>query len=1020
MVAEGLEEFAAGLVGRPYLTSLFLRRMETGELGVAPRAGGPLRPVTLDELRTMLGAAGWRGGPIQVWAPSESAGDPAQPHDMTVDEEPGSEGSGYERSGYERSGYGGWESEESSFGEPVFEGSESVPPENEEPAAVALQGQLRGWAADLRTEFWLPSSGGGQRVVEGRLTLVRGGWRAVRPPKIQGERRLTPPLWLEVSMEGFLEPASLNDVVVLANGAASLTLSRYLDQLPFLRALDRLDAGIIELVLPRYRGGVGAFIGSSVRTPLFEETVDHVRPASLPLLLEMAGYQGGSDRRAVRLWTPGGPGSSEQTLRNVIRTDVLVLPVNSHGEFDEAGGGPRAVDADGEPTSWRVFGTPVDRGVHRWESAGGVARPRVGDAVARTEAGLVSLVDDGAWAVAMATDEGRARNDVFAVAKFRIRRDAAGDFQFLSARSDGSFRALSPEQMVDFLELRGWQRDRQALAVLNPADDQLTVESSAAAWEQVGRAAGAFVFGPAAGNTAAFLPGRGLVAVGSDRSPGSWEVLYAPGGAAAPLVTDPLGRLWPPQAPAWMTMAAGGLAAPDDGMVGRSLQQYTASARELNYPEEFQLDLPVMQDGRLGVTIGSGEVRPLDEVGPAAVAAAAVAAAAQATFPGPIDAVSLWTPPPSFPAPQVFLRDVERLAAAFGPDIRFNLRTVAPAILPSESPDGPGISRPPKNGTRIIDTGNLDAGDDAFGVWGFDARLGESGAPEFVVQEWVGTSRTLSPTEMLDYLMDQGWRPGQPIVVAETLRDDRSGPDELSHDTVTRLAWSRVGETADVFVFAPPLAEDVIQIAGYPVLANGERQWEIVHAPAGRPVPLVTDGVGRLRVPDAPAWLTMAGNGLAAPTAAMRNNRDRYQSADQGYPDDVFQLDLPLLPDGHLGVGFGDGTAHRFDEVGVDAALHAAWQVGERPINAVLLRTEAPAAENQYAAFRGDAVRLAAAFGEPVILIRARQGAGFDGNSLQEAVAAVMGQPSHEGRILAEGLEVIFPPESPGGSAAEQ
>ncbi|MCM3923092.1 hypothetical protein ND748_15650 [Frankia sp. AiPs1] len=569
VVAEGMEGLAEGLVGQPHVTSLFLRRTRLGELGVAPRAGGRLTPVTSEVLERMLTAAGWRGGPVQVWAPSESA--------------------------------------------PNADASDDALDESEE--TQALTSQLQRLARDLRTEIWLPRDGVPQRVVNGQLTASADHrpWIAVLPYVNPGNRRLTPPQWLESAPDGFLTPGDVRGPVILANGAASLTLPDYLDQLPFLRALDQWNTGIVELVLPALEGGIGV-IGRYGEARIFwedqegrrdddsdsedAERSDYGDPRSwFFAFLRSAGWQRDYDQRAVRLWTAGGPGRSERILRRVIRTEVLVLDENSHGAFDAAGGGPRAIGADGEPTQWRISGPYVDLGVHRWESVDGRAVPRSG-----------AVMFPGAETL------------------------------------DGTGEPFDVTRDVDPLA--------------EPEADG----------------------GPA---------GEGR---------GTGEVLQAPTDGTVPVVTDALGHVSPPQAPVWLRMVAGGLASPDEQMVRSNIERYTAAS--LGYSSgAFPLDLPLLPDGRLGVTFGNGDVRSVEEIGMQAVVDAARAAGG-----GPIGTVVLWTVPPvEESAYRVFQSEIGRLAEAFGRPVAHVPRGTDP-FAPHEVPGGPPLrrrnraARPPGNG----------------------------------------------------------------------------------------------------------------------------------------------------------------------------------------------------------------------------------------------------------------------------------------------------------------------------------
>ncbi|WP_220386477.1 hypothetical protein [Frankia sp. ArI3] len=676
VVGEGMAGLAEGLVGQPHVTSVFLPRTEDGELGVASRAGGEVVPVTLEVLRAMLAAAGWRGGPVQVWAPSGPAATAADQNDTDSD---------------------------SDF--------------DEDPEFSRLVNQLRAFSRNparwflLPTEFWLPEQGASQRVVEGRLTAQPGrsgrAWREVRARHIPGES-LRVPSWLSVAEDGSLALAEIESPMEWNGVLASVTLADYLDQLPLLQALNRANTGVLDVVLPSHEGGVGMTRPDGTRVRFRDDFEDDPGDGVAgPTFAEFLQRELGDVRhfRALRLWTAGGPGRSERMLERFAAStglEVLVLDASSHGAFD--GAGPRSVDGQGRPTPWRVIGPLADQGASRWESVDGVARPRRDDAVVRTSTGLIQQGSDSS---PENVRESPNRDDLYDVRNFRVRRNAAGEPEFMIGRRDGTFYARSPVEMVEFFERHGWNPGRQPLVVAEPldtygSDPDWLITLRQEAWRQVGAAAGAFVFAPALDNDVLIAAGlHARVAQRRGRARGArgvWDVLHAPADRPVPLVTDPLGRLWAPDAPAWLQMTGNGLAAPTEVTAQRNLMQYLRPS--LGYPPGvFALDLPLLPDGGLGVTLGDGSVRPLAEIGTETVVAAAEAARRE-----PFGTVVLWTPPPdSAAADQNFARDTESLAAAFGRSV-VRIQFGMDPFVSRDVPGGPAV-RPENRARGVGETG---------------------------------------------------------------------------------------------------------------------------------------------------------------------------------------------------------------------------------------------------------------------------------------------------------------------------
>jgi hypothetical protein len=279
---------------------------------------------------------------------------------------------------------------------------------------------------------------------------------------------------------------------------------------------------------------------------------------------------------------------------------------------------------------------------------------------------------------------------------------------------------------------------------------------------------------------------------------------------------------------------------------------------------------------------------------------------------------------------------------------------------------------------------DLAARNDVYEVRGFGVRRDQAGEPEFVIERLDGTSRIVSPAQMPAYLESHGWHRDQPLVVAEGL-PGAEADENGEAPPVGRQAWAQVGAAANVFVFAPPSGVDVASAGNHTALAGGG-SWEVLHRPAGRPDPLVTDPAGRLWAADAPAWLRMTSNGLVAPTAAMmRDHRHQYELRAEGLPASAFMLDLPLLPDGRLGVTFGDGSVRPVEEIGADEVVALAEAGRDEPIETVMLWTSAPTVDAQYQAFVRDADRLDAAFGREFH----RSRPGFDVRQFAESRRSV-------------------------------
>ncbi|WP_235488911.1 hypothetical protein, partial [Frankia sp. AvcI1] len=409
MVAGGMDVLAEGLVGRPDVTTVFLPRRDDGSLGVARREGGHLEPLSSDLLQMMLTAAGWRGGPVQVWAP----GTPAA-----------------RRAAVEGDGSADGAAEVSSEDGSVVDASADDAPE---PGRRQLQLQLELFARDLMTEFWVPEESASQHVVDGRLTAQGDGpgspWHLVGPDESRrGERGvITPPVWLTVASDGSLIPRRRRRTVVFHHGAASLTLPDYLQQLPFLRALGEANSGIFELVYPEEGFGL------ELDEQFFRRDVDeYEEPQHVPSFtnfLQQAGWR--EHRGDIRLWTAGGPRESAETLHRfseLARAEVLVLDGDSHGVFRD--GELRAVDRNGRPSEWRMLGPFADTVSSRWESIDGVARLRPADAVVRTNTGLINTSSAEYWSAVNRANGNAGRDDVFEVRGFEVRRNDSGNAEF--------------------------------------------------------------------------------------------------------------------------------------------------------------------------------------------------------------------------------------------------------------------------------------------------------------------------------------------------------------------------------------------------------------------------------------------------------------------------------------------------------------------------------------------------------------------------------------------------------------
>ncbi|MGF7234587.1 MAG: hypothetical protein ACQSGP_06475 [Frankia sp.] len=701
VAADGMAELANGLVGQPYVTSVFLPRLDDGALAVVRRAGGEPVRLTSDVLRDMLSEAGWRGGPVQVWA---------------------------------------------SVGSVVGSANWWVELARAAQRDEALRAQLEAFAWDLRTEFWFPSEGVTQQMVDGRLTArdgMGGSWLLVRPdawddpsapPAEERPGGLTPPVWLTSNEDGQLVPGRVRGPVVWNSGLASLKLADYLNERNFLEALARTDSGIFEVVLSPYAGGVG-MVRDNVLIVRFRDEApglrrrNDLRPTFAQFLEGNGWRDAAGNHRDMRVWVAGGsgPGSSEPMLLHFARStgvEVLLLDGSSEGEVEERSGDStasvsqvRSIDAQGQPTPWRVLGELADQDMSKWVSQDGVARLRDDELVVRTSTGLTATstqwylqtVRDGYLETVRGAPDLAARDDVYEVRGLEVRRNDVGEPEFVVQRLNGTSRLLSPAALPAYLEDHGW-RPGQPLVV---AEDLRTAGvgqggGSGAryaltwdAWEQVGVAADVVVFAPPSGVDVARSGSHAALEYTGEFE--SWEVLHEPAGRPVGLVTDPVRRLWAPDAPAWLPMAANGLAAPTLEMVRVNELPYTA-ADSGSSGGAFALDLPVLEDGRLGVAMGDGSERSLEAVGVAEVVAA-VRAAQRAPF----TMVVLWaTAPADSTAYEAFARDTERLAAAIGrPIIR-----ARPGVNPL-SGDLAGSVRRLTNALPLPDDGS--SGEDSVG-----------------------------------------------------------------------------------------------------------------------------------------------------------------------------------------------------------------------------------------------------------------------------------------------------------------
>src|SRR5262249_3748187 len=130
----------------------------------------------------------------------------------------------------------------------------------------------------------------------------------------------------------------------------------------------------------------------------------------------------------------------------------------------------------------------------------------------------------------------------------RVRRGADGALRFVVYRFDGSEREVAPADLPnDYLAAHGWDRRRPLAVVLSRDPRSRALELRA--WEEVGRATGVNVFGVRATGAA------------------GWDVVFAPEGQDVPLVTGPLGRLWPPGDVSWLPIGNTGLASPTAALV---------------------------------------------------------------------------------------------------------------------------------------------------------------------------------------------------------------------------------------------------------------------------------------------------------------------------------------------------------------------------------------------------------------------------------------------------------------------
>ncbi|WP_026311050.1 hypothetical protein [Parafrankia elaeagni] len=639
-----LAEIAGQLDPVPNVTTVLWPRLAGGELAAAgpAEAAGPA-PLSDDAFAQLLRAAGWQGGPVQLWAPPQ----------------PGSPAEAGTR----------WD---------------------------ALRAQARAFAEHLGTEIWLPARNGRQEMTDGRLRVVSDSgvtWEVVAPRAQAGglsagipRGAVVAPRWLAPAPDGTLVSARGGAPVRWHSGLASVTLPEFLRWRPAFHQLAAVDTGLFDVLLPRSQGGLGVVSPeagpAADRSPADRSPADwssgqaSARPPAdqrdLEAFLSAHGWRPGQD---VRIWTPDGPGRSRSTVADLARglgVEVIVLAAGSEVAVGGDGGvlsdgQVRARDRAGRPGRWSALGPLADLGLSRWVSdAQGAVRPRPGDAVIE-QPGRVTFTDPSTFAAqapglfAPGHRQPVRRDDVFEVRGARVRTDQGGRPAFEVSAFDGTTRTIPPDRMPDLLYRHGW-RDHEVPLAVTPLGQSAQVRDrnlELRAWAEVGAAAGAFVFAPAAdGGSPHEVDSLTLrVETGDGGSaPGRWKVVFAPGRLAVPLVTDPVGGLRPPREAAWLRMADNGLAAPTGAMAARHWTRYTSD--DLGYPSGagvFALDLPVRAGGRLGVTLGDGTVveAPLDEI----------VTAAHRRARGTITEVVLWSVPPAdADAHAVFTAHVAELA----------------------------------------------------------------------------------------------------------------------------------------------------------------------------------------------------------------------------------------------------------------------------------------------------------------------------------------------------------------------
>ncbi|MBE3202280.1 hypothetical protein [Parafrankia sp. CH37] len=653
-------ELAARITPLPDVTAVFLPRAADGRLALPTPAGtaspGGTATIGLSEgtLRELLTAAGWRGGPVQFWvAPEPGGADPAR--------------------------------------------------------LAALENQLASFSEALRTEIWAPHPGAQPQVTNGAFRAVGSGtsWLSHQPKPAPrgGDPLVTPPTWLKPAPSGRLKP-SIGGPVVWPGGMAVMTLETYLAALPGLRLMaQRQDPDFFEVILPDGPRGAGALSASGRLVPItasIRETL--IRGGWLP-----SAATGATED--LRIWTGRNLGDAESVLAELARADeieILVPTFGSHSPFHSSDGPPagtsqlRLTGTEGNPGTWRALGRPGDLGASRWESRDGEPYRRRDDAVADLPGGLTMIRPGGRGQFPLAEDV-PTRTDRFEI-RDAVLGVSSGRTTLVVGRFDGTSRHLRAADVPAFLAEHGWN-GRRPLVI---ASGDLTTQARNF-WEQVGKAAHVHVFAPPAGT------GVGPRSLAGDSylwpsvaNPGPrWETLHSPVGEPPPLITDTLGRLWPPNTPVWYRMSAAGLASP----TGPS-SELTLSPEDLPYPDAvLALKLPVLSDGHLGLTYPDGGVHPLDlpalpdsdpapTAGPLGRSRTAQLLAQIRQLPGTFGAVVLWSQPPpdgdqnpGDPATITFNIDVEGLAEELGvPVIR-----IAAGADPFASGRVPG-SPPPTTG----------------------------------------------------------------------------------------------------------------------------------------------------------------------------------------------------------------------------------------------------------------------------------------------------------------------------------